>query len=54
MHAGAHVPDAEPIHSATVRTPDGTTFDLDISEWHSTVRVRDIQPSPQPRPVRKQ
>jgi len=52
---------AGPIHTARVRTPDGTIFDLDISRLGSTVRERDTLPShrkvcqlPGARAIRKQ
>jgi YD repeat-containing protein len=42
---------AEPIGAASVRTPDGRMFDLEVGEWRSTVRERDtLQES---RPVQK-
>lgn len=37
-------PDADSVNSATVRTPDGTTFDLGITEWSSSIRIREAQP----------
>jgi YD repeat-containing protein len=42
--------DAGDIRSAVVRAPDGTIFDVDISEWDSAVREHDPLPKLQEGP----